>query len=595
VRFISVIDFFLPAVARNDHRKAQPTRLLVAICLVAAVCEPLMSLRHFLLADDARAGGLTLVVAALALALLAAIRRGLPPRLTMDIVVAIVIVASTAVSLARGGFYISTLLASTLIPLVTGLVGRQRATIVWASIAALVLAVVAAVTHSGFHGLRRETAVDAAPLLLYLFMTTVISVVYQHSRKDLEREREALERRIGTTQRLEALGNLAAGVAHDFNNLLTIFAAAGESMVEGLPADHRLRPDADAVCEAAARGATIARQLLVFANPQTREPDAFELVTTVRAMEPLLRRALPEAITLHIEAPSTPFRVSGDSGQLMNVILNLVVNARDAMPSGGSVGIALAERPGSADAERPLARGRHVAIVVRDTGSGIAPDVVSHIFEPFFTTKTRERGSGLGLATAYGTVRAMKGEIAVETAVGSGTTFEILLPILDASSAAVRVASPAIAPTSARQKVLVVDDQPELAAAVRRLLDRDFEVLTAVGAEEALAMFAEHSGVEVVLTDICMPGIGGIELAARLRQMKPSIAIVYMTGYSDDEAIAREVESGMARMIHKPFDRAGLRREIVAASRGAGMLGACTPPAVLPSRLSSSSSQAAAR
>jgi signal transduction histidine kinase/CheY-like chemotaxis protein len=578
MRLISVIDFFLPPLARSDPRHAQPTRLLIAMCLAASVLMPVMSLRHFVLAHNMRAGGVTLGAAGLALILLAALRRGLPARPALHVVIGTYIVASALVSLARGGFYISTLMAATLIPLVTGLIGLRRATIVWTSISTLVLVALAVVTRRGFMGLRPETAVDAGPLLVLLLVTTVVAVVYQHTRRDLERQAKELQRRIEVAQRLEALGSLAAGIAHDFNNLLTVFAAAGETMVGELPADHPLRPDAEAVCEAAVRGATIARQLLVFSHPHARAVEAFELGTALRAMAPLLRRALPETIAFAIEAPSKSCRVQGDSGQLMNAILNLVVNARDAMPRGGSVGIALSERVLPSGASSVLAPGRYAVIQVRDDGAGIAPDVVPHIFEPFFTTKTRERGSGLGLATSYGTIRSMNGEIGVETSLGQGTTFEILLPLLDDVIVVRQAALPEPPPPPRRlPTVLIVDDQPALVTAASRLLGKDFEVLTAIGAEAALSVFGKRPDVDVVLTDVCMPSIGGVELAGRLRRSKPSIKVVYMTGYSDDEAIVRELAAGTARMIHKPFDRVSLRNEVLAACGQATILAPSVP------------------
>ena len=292
-------------------------------------------------------------------------------------------------------------------------------------------------------------------------------------------------------------------------------------------------------------------------------------MAAVKEMEPLLRRALPEAITLRIGASSGELRVNGDTRQLMNVLLNLVVNARDAMPNGGNVSISVGEKTVPAAAGPGLAPGRYAAIEVRDDGAGIPRDVLPHIFEPFFTTKPRERGSGLGLATAYAVLRAMKGEIrVVETGPDRGTTFEILMPLLD--DAADEAPGPAWSvhpPSPSRQTVLVVDDQPELAAAARRLLERDFEILTATGGEQALETFGERSDIDVVLTDVCMPSIGGIDLASRLRMLKPSIAIVYMTGYSDDAAISREVDAGTARLIRKPFERASLTREIRRAVR----------------------------
>ena len=560
MQFIPVIDFFLPPAAREDLHRAQKTRILVAICLVGAILEPIMSLRHFLLDHNVYGGLLTACVGVFGVALLIAIRKGLAPRIAMDAISALVVGMGVAVSITRGGFLISTLVGTVLIPLGAGLIGRRRATLVWAAIASVALGSLALVTHMGMFGLRRETAIDAGPLFIFLAFSTVISVVYDHTRSGLERDKEELQRRIVMAERLEALGHLAAGVAHDFNNLLTIFRAAGEIMVEELPPDHPLRADAEAVREAADRGATIARQLLAFARPQTSDSGAFDLGASVLAMKPILRRALPDAIALHIEARPETLRVHGDSRQLMNVMVNLVVNARDAMPDGGTVTISLTERL--------VSEGRYAVIQVHDEGGGIPADVLPHIFEPFFTTKTRERGSGLGLATAYGVIRAMNGEIRVsDSAPGRGSTFEILLPLVAEGEETAGPARSLYPAPASRPTVLVVDDQPELATAARRLLERDFEILTANGAEEALVAFAARDDIDVVLTDVCMPKIGGVDLAARLRKLKPSIAIVYMTGYSDDEDISREVDAGTARLIRKPFERASLKREIERAVR----------------------------
>lgn len=554
MRIISLIDFFLPDVARNDLDRAQPTRLLIAICLTGVTLEPLMSLRHFLVGHNPAGGVLTLAVAVAGLALLLAIRRGLPPRVTLDVIGTITLTAGVIVSVTRGGFYISTLCAATLIPLTAGLIGRQRATLVWASIISVAYGGLALMTRLGFRGLQRETAVDAGPLFVLLVAVTVLTIVFDHTRRTLERDKAELQRRIGLNERLEALGHLAAGVAHDFNNLLTVFQTAGEVMVEELPVDHPLRADAEAVREAASRGATIARQLLAFSRPQTSESGPFELVTTIAAMEPILRRALPEAIVLRVVASSSgELRVHGDARQLMNVMLNLVVNARDAMPSTVTICVGVKE----------VAEGLRATVTIQDDGAGIPSDVLPHIFEPFFTTKTRERGSGLGLATAYSVIRGMKGEIRVETAAGKGSTFEILLPLLDAATVDEVTAAPSrYPPARGRRTILVVDDQPELASATRRLLERDFDILTATCAADALETFHGRPDIDAVLTDVCMPSVGGVALAASLRTLKPSIVVVYMTGYSDDEAIAREVDAGDARIVRKPFGRAGLTREI---------------------------------
>ncbi len=570
MQFLALIDFFLPPAARSDLHTAQLTRLLIAACLIDAALEPLMSLRHFL-SGNIVGGSVTFGVGLLGIVLLAAIRRGLAATVALDIIGTLVLVGSIVVSLTRGGFFISTVIGPAFIPLIAGLAGRRRAALVWSALAAGGLGGLAVVTVLGLWGLRPETAIDAAPLFIVLAGTTSIAVVHVSTRERLERENDELHRRMALNERLEALGHLAAGVAHDFNNLLTVFRAAGEVLVEELPAEHPLRADAEAIREAAERGATIARQLLAFARPQTSELGAFELVGAIAAMEPILSRALPEAVKLRIEPSPERLHVSGDPSQLMNVLLNLVVNARDAMPNGGHVSIAVTERLVSPTLGRGvLPSGRYAVIQVRDDGSGIPLEALPHIFEPFFTTKTRERGSGLGLATAYGVLRAMKGEITVvDSAADRGTTFELLLPLLDEDALVMPTHSSSRPPAAAaRRTVLIVDDQPALVSAARRLLQRDFEVLTAASAAEALEAFRAQPNVDVVLTDVCMPEVGGIELAALLRALKPTVAIVYMTGYSDDEAISREVEAGTARLVRKPFERRSLTKELDrAASR----------------------------
>jgi signal transduction histidine kinase len=551
VRLLRLIDWFIPAEAHADVRRFATTRVLVAVALTAVVLEPLMSLRHFLLAHNPVAGALTLSVGFLATGLLFAIRRGLALDHVIDALAAVVILLSALVSIARGGFYISTMIACAVVPMGVGLFGRARATLVWFGVSGLVLAAVALVTSTGVHGLRRETAIDVGPLLGALVLTTVMALFHERAQAMLEREKEELRQRVAAAERLEALGQLAAGVAHDFNNLLTVFRASGEMMVDGLPADHPLRPDAEAVRDAADRGSKIARQLLAFARPPVAGEERFELGATLLELEPLLRKALPRRIALELTRPARTFWIAGDAQSLLHVLLNLVVNARDAMAESGTITIVAEEQPGE-----------RVAIDVIDTGTGIPPEVLSRIFDPFFTTKERGRGSGLGLASAHGFVRGMRGELTVaKTELGRGTTFRVLLPIARATGS-VRPPMRAEGGTrSDRPLVLVVDDQPELATATGRLLGAKFNTVCATSGAAALAELRQHRGVAAVVTDVCMPEMDGLALAAEVRRVAPGTRIVYMTGYADERMMEDEVQAGSAVLVRKPFDRA----ELVAA------------------------------
>jgi signal transduction histidine kinase/CheY-like chemotaxis protein len=450
---------------------------------------------------------------------------------------------------------------------VAGLFGRRRATIVWGGMVVAAAATVALATRLGLHGLRPETAVDVAPLLIFLAVSTAIAVVHEQTRRALERERDELQKRIAANQRLEAVGHLAAGIAHDFNNLLTVFRSAGDVLIEQLPTGHPLRPEAEAVCEASERGAGLAQQLLAFSRPEKAEGAVFDLGRSVAAAETILRRALPDTITLRIERHDEPSLVRGNAQRLVNVLLNLVINARDAMPTGGAVTVTVGRTVlAGGDPLDTLAPGPYATLAVRDEGSGIDDATLPHIFEPFFTTKTRERGSGLGLATAYGTVRGMKGEIRVETALGRGSTFTVLLPIEQGS---VELAEPPRSESRVRASgpiVLVVDDQPPVVSAVRRLLaSRGFTVLTATSGEQALSLAGERPEVDVLLTDVSMPSMNGIALSRRLRAIKPSIAVVYMSGYAEDAPMTRGLEQEQARIVRKPFDAETLVAEIEAA------------------------------
>jgi PAS domain S-box-containing protein len=364
-------------------------------------------------------------------------------------------------------------------------------------------------------------------------------------------------------QKMEALGRLAGGIAHDFNNLLTTINGNASSVLELLPAGDSRREPLDDIVAACDRAARFTRQLLAFSRKQVLKPEALELVAVLGDMHQMLSRLLgPEyPLTLDIAAGLPP--VASDHGQMEQVLLNLVVNARDAMPGGGT--IAVRARLATDDDEEAVARmpsrpAQAVVIEVADTGVGIPEDIRERIFEPFFTTKDRGKGTGLGLAMVYGFVRQSGGHVdLVSGPGGGGTAFRIYLPAAAASEPAVEMAV-ADGPTEERPlTVLVVDDEPGVRHLASAMLRRSgYTVIEANDGKDAERVATAHDGdIHVLLTDITMPGFRGPELAMRLRAVRPSVRVVYMSGFRDTETLV-DVQRGEAIFLAKPFVRAAL-------------------------------------
>jgi PAS domain S-box-containing protein len=352
-------------------------------------------------------------------------------------------------------------------------------------------------------------------------------------RNRAEADRRALEHRLQQSERLESLGQLASGIAHDFNNLLAAimnYAAFAEQTTQN-PA---VRADVQQVQSAAERAARLTRQLLTFARREPTQPQPLDLNEVVDDMHNLLSRSIGTHIELTLELAAVLPAIQADRGQLEQVLLNLAINARDAMPGGGTLTIKTesAELDQAYAGAHPGARpGRHVELTVADTGTGMSAEVISHIFDPFFTTKPEDQGTGLGLSTVYGIVAGAGGSISVESAEGAGTTFRLYFP---AAAAAAPAAAPPAAPASAGdgQTILVVDDEPAvLAAAARILRHNGYAILEAAGYDQAIALAAAHQ-VQLLLTDSVMPSMSGIDLAERMTELQPGIPVLYMTGYS---------------------------------------------------------------
>jgi signal transduction histidine kinase/ActR/RegA family two-component response regulator len=385
-------------------------------------------------------------------------------------------------------------------------------------------------------------------------------------------DRERLEGQLRHSQKLEAVGQLAGGVAHDFNNLLTAIITCARLIEQDLPEGHPSRADAVEILEAGGRAGSLTRQLLAFSRRQQLAPEVLEVAATVRELTRMLRRLLGERVELVVicRAPGT---VLADPGQLEQVIVNLAVNARDAMPRGGRLTIEVAEvAPEALEVgDQGLPPGPLVVISVRDSGSGMTEEVQRRIFEPFFTTKEEGRGTGLGLSTVYGIVAQSGGAIRVRSAPGQGAEFRVYLP-RHAGLPEPAAARPAAA-GGGREVVLVVEDDEVLRQLARRVLTAaSYVVLDAPGAEQALALLGRHGGtIDLLLTDVVMPGEGGPRLAQRLGQAHPGLRVLFMSGYAP-ELGDYAVPAG-ATFLAKPFPP----EELLAAVRR--VLDAPPPPA----------------
>jgi CheY-like chemotaxis protein len=363
-------------------------------------------------------------------------------------------------------------------------------------------------------------------------------------------QRELLERAVQQQQRMEALGRMAGGVAHDFNNLLTVIVGYSDLLAARLGADDPSYGDVEAIRVAGQQAASFTEQLLTISKSRPGEQGTVDLGSAVRTLEPVLRRLVGDDIALVIDLgpPTAPIAI--DAGQLEQVVLNLVVNARDAMPTGGVVSIST-YRATAADGA-PL-----VGLTVRDSGVGMDAATLERCFDPFFTTKGRSKGTGLGLATVYGIVHHAGGEISVESAVGEGTSFRAMFPTAEPrTSPSLPSAAPLGRRAGAGRTVLVVEDEPDVRAYACRVLESAGYEVAAVGsgadALEAAASMA--SSPALLVTDVLMPGMHGPELAASLVATRPGLAVLFVSGYIEDtrrEQLLRGTPS--SAFLAKPF------------------------------------------
>ena len=376
------------------------------------------------------------------------------------------------------------------------------------------------------------------------------------AQREHDEERARLETQLRHSQKMEGIGRLAGGIAHDFNNILAVilsYASFVKSAVEELPAVHA---DAVEIERAASRAAELTRQLLAFSRKSIVNPSLLDVLQTLSGLEKMIQRIVGEDITLTIDHPDGLWLTRLDPSWLDQIILNLVVNARDAMPVGGRLLIETANA--TEDEVRRLSQlppRDYVRITVADTGTGMPPEVMEHLFEPFFTTKKEGKGTGLGLATVYGIVRQSGGYIFVESTAGRGSRFTLSFPrAAEDERRLVRRPTGQSEPV-ASATVLVVDDEPALRKiAVRALSSRGYTVIEAASGADALARADDHPGtIDVVVTDVIMPGMNGRQLVERLRARRPTIAALFMSGYTDDTIHRHGIDETEVHFLQKPF------------------------------------------
>jgi PAS domain S-box-containing protein len=382
---------------------------------------------------------------------------------------------------------------------------------------------------------------------------------------DLTAQRQ-LERQFHHAQKMEAIGRLAGGVAHDFNNLLTVIQGFSEMALKSTGLDAAVRRDLEEVHRAALRAADLTGQLLAFSRRQPVQPRVLDLNTLVADMAKMLQRLIGENIELETRMGPRLARIRVDPGQIEQVIVNLVVNARDAMPGGGRLVIETANHScadGSGAPCHPSCPGPSVTLTVSDTGTGMDPETLRHLFEPFFTTKARGKGTGLGLSTVYGIVQQCGGDIEVASEPGRGTTFRVYLPQTTSVADTGRAADAARATPRGSETVLLVEDEDMVRSLVRTTLERlGYGVLEARHGKEALELAEQRGGaIDLLLTDVVMPGMGGPEVARRLSATCPGLRVLYLSGYAAIESKHR-AGTPLAPLLQKPFALDALARKV---------------------------------
>ena len=389
----------------------------------------------------------------------------------------------------------------------------------------------------------------------------------QAERKRAEEALRQSEKQFRQSQKMEAVGRLAGGIAHDFNNLLTVIMGYSQVLLTELGPLHPLRGKIEETLKAGERAATLIRQLLTFSSKQSLDPRTLSLNTAVMSLETMLRRLIGDDIRLVSKLDQTNGRLRADQAQLEQVLVNLVVNARDAMPKGGTLTIETAQVELTRSPVyylTPLLPGPYVRLAVSDTGCGMDRKTQSHIFEPFFTTKEEGKGSGLGLSTVFGIVTQCGGAIDVKSRVGHGTRFDLYFPRVESEVISTAPPQPLGQPQRGTETILLVEDEQSVRVLMRDELRKlGYRILEAKNGIEACLLATQQAGsFQLLLTDVVMPGMAGRELAQHLSVIYPDLRTLFISGYMDDVSIMAGLEEGTSSFLQKPFTPEALARAV---------------------------------
>jgi two-component system cell cycle sensor histidine kinase/response regulator CckA len=376
-------------------------------------------------------------------------------------------------------------------------------------------------------------------------------------------DKSKLEEQLRQAQRLEAVGRLAGGVAHDFNNVLVAILGYAELALRRPGLDPKTRRDLEEIHRAGERAATLTRQLLLMSRKQVAEPRIMALGTVVQGLERMLRRLIGEDIEVTVTVPGEAWLIEADPGQIEQVVMNLAVNARDAMPRGGHLRIEVRNESVPVATPGGAPPGDHVLLEVQDHGTGMPPEVLERIFEPFFTTKEQGKGTGLGLSTVYGIVERAHGRIEVDSTPGVGTTFRVSFPRAVVPEAAATRSAAVSEARPGHESILLVEDDDVVRAIARIILESlGYRVSAASGGREALDLLPSIEPLDLVITDVVMPGMSGRELADELHRLRPTLPVLYMSGYTGDALAQHDLAGDELALIRKPFTRIDFAKRV---------------------------------